>query len=319
MADRSSWLSNRRDQPHILMQDEVLTDLTIHILDFEFKVHKLILVCHSEYFYRMLITSRMKEADENVVKLNGINPEVFGQLLEYIYTGQLATDDEDLLAELYLTSDMFQMEDLQDAILRKLGKQGIRSQNPLKIYFMLRQFPENKMVSSVLKNVRICLDLYLADCWGDLLKHDAFQSLTSDELNELLEIKSSQEELSDFSFSFTQSDIAEAVVKWTRFDLKARHTAFKTLSRWFCLHQLNSASKQNTLTLIHEISRTFSSSTSLGERFRSSLDLDDLCNGLLCPKRRLSGLVVIHGWTPSQMNHITADHITYNFYYTDTE
>ena len=50
------WLSNRIDNPLDLMEDQVLTDLTIKLSDDSgvFNVHKLILVSHSEYFLYML-------------------------------------------------------------------------------------------------------------------------------------------------------------------------------------------------------------------------------------------------------------------------
>ena len=50
------WLSNRVDNPLDLMEDQVLTDLTIKLSDDSevFNVHKLILVSHSEYFLYML-------------------------------------------------------------------------------------------------------------------------------------------------------------------------------------------------------------------------------------------------------------------------
>ena len=50
------WLSNRVDNPLELMEDQVLTDLTIKLSDDSevFNVHKLILVSHSEYFLYML-------------------------------------------------------------------------------------------------------------------------------------------------------------------------------------------------------------------------------------------------------------------------
>ena len=43
-----------------------------------------------------------------------------------------------------------------------------------------------------------------------------------------------------------------------------------------------------------------------------------MCKGSLCPKKGLSGLVAIHAWTPSKMNHITADHVAYTFFCTDS-
>ena len=52
---------------------------------------------------------------------------------------------------------------------------------------------------------------------------------------------------------------------------------------------------------------------SMPPQFESILFQLDLCRGHLCPERPIPGLVVIHAWTPSKMNRITADHVAYNF------
>ena len=56
------WLSNRVDNPLELMEDQVLTDLTIKLSDDSevFNVHKLILVSHSEYFFFFFLYVRIK-------------------------------------------------------------------------------------------------------------------------------------------------------------------------------------------------------------------------------------------------------------------
>ena len=68
------WLSNRIDNPLDLMEDQVLTDLTIKLSDDSgvFNVHKLILVSHSEYFFFFPLRPHqvLKLENENPVKSN---------------------------------------------------------------------------------------------------------------------------------------------------------------------------------------------------------------------------------------------------------
>ena len=68
------------------MSDSIQSDFTIIVKSKEFKVHKPILSARSPVFKKMFETN-MKEAEDNKVEINDIDPLVFEQLLIFIYSG----------------------------------------------------------------------------------------------------------------------------------------------------------------------------------------------------------------------------------------
>ena len=57
-------------------------------------------------------------------------------------------------------------------------------------------------------------------------------------LCEIFRLKSHQEEVSDFSFSFGQTDVCEGLIAWVQHDLDERQQHIHTLRQYVCLHQV---------------------------------------------------------------------------------
>ena len=57
-------------------------------------------------------------------------------------------------------------------------------------------------------------------------------------LCEIFRLKSHQEEVSDFSFSFGQTDVCEGLIAWVQHDLEERQQHIHTLRQYVCLHQV---------------------------------------------------------------------------------
>ncbi|CAH1788738.1 unnamed protein product [Owenia fusiformis] len=74
-----------------MKQDETLTDYTIVVEGEEFKVHKLMLVCYSDYFQAMLTRVGMKESQEDSVILQDetITKAGFDVFLDLAYSGRV--------------------------------------------------------------------------------------------------------------------------------------------------------------------------------------------------------------------------------------
>lgn len=70
------------------MSESTHSDFTIICKNKEFKVHKSVLSAHSPVFMKMF-ASNLKEAAENKVEINDIEPCTFDQLLVFIYSGSL--------------------------------------------------------------------------------------------------------------------------------------------------------------------------------------------------------------------------------------
>ena len=77
--------------------------------------------------------------------------------------------------------------------------------------------------------LRYCLSIA---CMQDFLDLDVIS------LCEIFRLKSHQEEVSDFSFSFGQTDVCEGLIAWVQHDLEERQQHIHTLRQYVCLHQV---------------------------------------------------------------------------------
>lgn len=82
-----------------LFDTKLFSDVTIVVKGVkgdchEFLAHKLILSARYKYFATLF--SNWKEANENRITINDIEPEVFNIILEFIYKGQLSNWKEKL-------------------------------------------------------------------------------------------------------------------------------------------------------------------------------------------------------------------------------
>ena len=77
--------------------------------------------------------------------------------------------------------------------------------------------------------------------------------LDLESLKVVLSIKSDQEEIGDFSFSFNQTDLCLAVIQWIKYDLPKRHSNLIELCEYFCLHQIN----PNATNLLNNLMELF--------------------------------------------------------------
>lgn len=80
-VDRGQELNLLRLQGHGV-------DLTLKVEDRLFPAHRFIVCLHSPYLKAML-THGFKEAQQEVVEVKQVDPDVFGEVLEYMYTGNI--------------------------------------------------------------------------------------------------------------------------------------------------------------------------------------------------------------------------------------
>ena len=71
----------------------------------------------------------------------------------------------------------------------------------------------------------------------DRLQED-FLELDLDSLCEVFRLKGQQEEVSDFSFSFGQTDLCEGLIAWINHDREERQQYVHRLREYVCLHQV---------------------------------------------------------------------------------
>ena len=96
-----------------LFNDMSLSDVTLNIGGCEFPAHKNILAARSKYFAAMF-KQPMREQSTNKIKMEDIEPEVFKELLRFIYTGRISTATMETMATgLFVAADKYLLEELK--------------------------------------------------------------------------------------------------------------------------------------------------------------------------------------------------------------
>ncbi|XP_035208257.1 kelch-like protein 6 isoform X3 [Stegodyphus dumicola] len=112
-----------------LYYKQLYTDVTFFIkYDTEsnstFYAHKAILAAGSQYFAQMLFKSQdeLPEITEPVkqIQISGISPEVFKNIIEFLYTDEIYFDNNTLVMETFLAAKEFEIQPLIDRCVSNL-------------------------------------------------------------------------------------------------------------------------------------------------------------------------------------------------------
>uniref|UniRef100_A0A2D4MPB2 BTB domain-containing protein n=1 Tax=Micrurus spixii TaxID=129469 RepID=A0A2D4MPB2_9SAUR len=87
-------------------------DVQLQVGEGAYKVHRLVLAASSSYF-AALFAGGMKESSKDVVQILGVDANIFQILLEFIYTG-IVSINENNVQELIVAADMFQLSEVVD-------------------------------------------------------------------------------------------------------------------------------------------------------------------------------------------------------------
>ena len=94
-ADPSKHRQELLERLDILRNNDSFCDVTIAVKDKEFKAHRAVLAAVSPFFLTLL-TSNMKESDEQLIKveLEEATETVMEDALKYLYTGNVTVVEE---------------------------------------------------------------------------------------------------------------------------------------------------------------------------------------------------------------------------------
>lgn len=88
------------------------SDVVVKCGDERFECHKVFLATNSPVFKAML-TSNMKETNNNEIQIDDIEPEVMTEFLELIYTGKSSNLDK-FAMDLFIAADKYQINSLKE-------------------------------------------------------------------------------------------------------------------------------------------------------------------------------------------------------------
>ncbi|KAJ8039956.1 Actin-binding protein IPP [Holothuria leucospilota] len=106
---------------HKLLRQDYFTDVTIKAGKREIKAHRLILSAASPYFEAMFM-SGLREKDQEVVEIHSVKETHLHLLVEFIYSGKIYIDSENV-QELLTAADMLQISEVVDACCDFLKKE----------------------------------------------------------------------------------------------------------------------------------------------------------------------------------------------------
>ncbi|XP_033226697.1 speckle-type POZ protein-like isoform X1 [Belonocnema kinseyi] len=115
----------------LLFENTALSNLTISVKDREFRVHKEILAAKSPVFLERFQTE-MKEKQENHVKIEDIEANIFQEFLRYVYTNTV-NDLNTHAEELYAAADKYDLPKLKSICIDELSR-SLNSENAIHMF-----------------------------------------------------------------------------------------------------------------------------------------------------------------------------------------
>eukprot|EP00794_Sanderia_malayensis_P000300 gene300-927_t len=111
-------------QMELFRKQSILCDAKIIVDDKELFVHKNVLAAASIFFHD--IFSRIKNQDENAIRLNNINGKTMDDILHFIYTGEAYIHDDNV-RQLIATANFLSLNGLKDMSITYLEKKLVPS------------------------------------------------------------------------------------------------------------------------------------------------------------------------------------------------
>ena len=112
-----------------------LSDVLIECQEKKFEAHMVILSSSSPVF-RGMFQTEMKEKKSQHVEIKDLEPDVVAEMLKFIYTGSCVATEEnpdlDMVSDLLVASDMYQMTTLKD-VCQTLLSFHLEVENSLKV------------------------------------------------------------------------------------------------------------------------------------------------------------------------------------------
>lgn len=166
-------------------------DLEFTVKSQQFPCHRIILVSTSPYF-EALLTNAFRENSLKSIKLHDIEPQIFSSLLNFIYTGEIEIDENNV-QELLIAGDMFQLDEMVKFCCDYLS-QGLDEKNVLETWTIANRLQclvlEKDAEQYILEHFRslIALDavkLFPEDLLQRIISHD---DLTVDDEHQVFEV-----------------------------------------------------------------------------------------------------------------------------------
>ncbi|XP_035659864.1 kelch-like protein 12 isoform X1 [Branchiostoma floridae] len=186
-----------------LQKDGVLQDIVLEVEGQRFPCHRLVLSAASPYF-RAMFTSDMAESRKETVVLQGLDVDIFGEILSYIYSGTIHVS-MDKVQPLYQAADLLQLDYVRDTCGTYMAM-NVEGSSCVDLYKFADVFSVDIVTKSCLK--------WKASHFTEVASSEEFCSLGMNELTDII----SHDELDVKE----ETTVWEAVVRWVQHSRKDR-------------------------------------------------------------------------------------------------
>ncbi|KRX15556.1 Kelch-like protein 3 [Trichinella nelsoni] len=184
--------------------------------DVEIPAHRVILASACPYF-KAMFQSNMSEAVQGKIRIHGVEPDALKSLVNFMYTSEIAITAENV-QYILIAADLLEMSEVTNCCCEFLKSQ-LNPSNCIGI----QEFAEHHSCIALSIFARV----YCEQHFDEVIKNEEYLSLS---LTNLLQIISS-----DNLKTRCESDVFEAVMKWTRHDLERRQAFLPNLFRYIRL------------------------------------------------------------------------------------
>ena len=161
---------------HHMREDGFLCDVVLDIGGVKIQAHRLVLAASSSYFYSMFVMD-MKEKKQDVVKLQGVDPEAMQLLVEFAYTTKLQITTFNVQS-LMTAASLFNFPSVFTATSNFLCKQ-LHPSNCLGIRHFAKTLNSSELVNAA--------TIFFRDHFTDTIENDEFLHLSAEDLALLLD------------------------------------------------------------------------------------------------------------------------------------
>ncbi|KAI8493405.1 regulation of lateral pseudopodium assembly [Branchiostoma belcheri] len=186
-----------------LLDDGILTDVTLRVQTWRFACHRVVLAASSPYF-RAMFAHDLEESRQKVITLQDIDPMALGTIILYMYTSKLYIT-EDNVQDLLVTANILGISRVYGACVQFMLSH-ITVNNCCGVF----QFGSWLNIEDLIKKAKECI----SDGYPEVCKGAEFVNLP---LSCLIDI------LSDDSLNVEEEEtVYESVMAWVRHDLATR-------------------------------------------------------------------------------------------------
>ncbi|XP_072314813.1 kelch-like protein 10 [Eucyclogobius newberryi] len=255
-----------------LRHRHLFCDAVLKVEGEEFPVHKVIL-CRSSPYFRAIFECRGTRDDRDF-PLDGISPKIMSLVLDWIYTKSITLNSKNM-QEVLLAADMLLLEKLVDVCFQFM-KDHMSPENCIGIWKFADVVVSAKM--------RDLAQRFILRHFEEVVMRDEFQQLSAQELSTFIE--------NDEINVRNETVVFDAVLHWTKYDLKRRKAEFSHL-----LSKLDPEFVKNNVlnhALVDELVRTSAGVNAVDGIFKAVNK--DSHNLLYYPRLPGAILLAIGGW-----------------------